>query len=64
MKKRVIKKIRMKERVKTILIIGALQLATFGVLTVYLNRTEAIQNNPAGYTENGHAHSVNVQIIR
>lgn len=64
MKKRVIKKIRMKERVKTILIIGALQLATFGVLTVYLNRTESIQNNPNGYTESGRAHSVNVQIIR
>lgn len=64
MKKRVIKKIRLKERVKTILVIGLLQLATFGLLTVYLNRTEAIQNNQNGYTESGHAHSVNVQIIR
>lgn len=44
MKKRVIKKIRMKERVKTILIIGLVQLALYGMVTIYQNRVEAIEN--------------------
>lgn len=44
MKKRVIKKIRMKERVKTILIMGLVELAIFGVLEIYSSRLEAIEN--------------------
>lgn len=44
MKKRVIKKIRMKERVKTILIMGLVELAIFGVLEIYSAKLEAIEN--------------------
>lgn len=64
MKKKTIKKLKLKKGIKTALFIGALEVILFGVLCVYCDRVNSIQNNSNGYTESGHAHSVNVQIIR
>lgn len=64
MKKRKIKKIRLTDTGKGIIV--GLMLLVFGIIAIetYNARITAIESNPDGYTESGHAHSVNVQIIR
>ena len=57
-------KLRLKKGVKNILLISTLWIAMVGLVMVYTARVESIQNNPEGYTPEGHAQSVNVQIIK
>lgn len=64
MKKRIVKKLKLKKGIKTALFIGVLEVILFGVLCVYCERVNAIQNNPNGYTESGHAHSIQVNFNR
>lgn len=58
--KRKKKVLKLKKGIKTALLIGALEVILFGVLCVYCERVNTIQNNANGYTESGHAHSVQV----
>lgn len=44
MKKKVIKKIKLKERVKTVLILLAAELVVLGMFWIYSERIEAIEN--------------------
>ena len=64
MKKRIIKKHHVKENVKEVaaFIIAAVMMIL--LVCVYTYRVDSINNNDNGYTDNGRAHSVNVQIIR
>lgn len=62
--KRKKKVLKLKKGIKTALLIGALEVILFGVLCVYCERVNAIQNNANGYTESGHAHSVQVNFNR
>jgi hypothetical protein len=62
--KRKKKVLRLKKGIKTALLIGALEVILCAVMFAYCNRIEAIQNNPNGYTESGHAHSVQVNFNR
>ena len=64
MKKKTVKKLKLKKGIKTALLIGVLEVILFGVLCVYCDRVESIQNNPNGYTESGHAHSIQVNFNR
>ena len=58
------KVLKLKKGVKKALIIAGLELAICGLLFAYCGRVEAIQNNPNGYTESGHAHTVSVNFNR
>lgn len=58
------KVLKLKKGIKTALIVGALEMIIIIVLVGYTERVNSIQNNPNGYTESGHAHSVNVNINR
>lgn len=60
--KRKKKVLKLKKGIKTALFIGALEVILCAVLFGYTNRIENIQNNPNGYTESGHAHSVQVNL--
>jgi len=60
MKKKTIKKLKLKESIKTALVISGLLIAMIIYLFIASARLEAIQNNPEGYTESGHAHSVEI----
>ena len=64
MKKRKIKKIRLTDTGKG-LIVGFM-LLVFGIIAIetYNARITAIESNPDGYTESGHAHSVQVNFNR
>lgn len=62
--KRTKKVLKLKKGIKTALFIGALEMILLLVLFGYTNRIEAIQNNPNGYTNSGHAHSVQVNFNR
>ena len=62
--KRKKKILKLKKGIKTALFIGALEMILLVVLFAYCNRVENIQNNPNGYTESGHAHSVAVNFER
>lgn len=62
--KRKKKVLKLKKGIKTALFIGALEVILCAVMFAYCNRIEAIQNNPNGYTESGHAHSVEVNFER
>ena len=62
--KRTKKVLKLKKGIKTALLIGALEVILLVVLFGYTNRVNSIQNNQNGYTNSGHAHSVNVQIIK
>lgn len=64
MKKRTVKKTKLKKGVKTVLILVGIYAIIMAYLLVATNRVENIQNNQNGYTESGHAHSVNIQIIK
>lgn len=58
--KRKKKVLKLKKGIKTALLIGALEVILCGVMFAYCNRVNNIQNNANGYTESGHAHSVQV----
>lgn len=64
MKKKTVKKLKLKESVKTALVIGGLLIAMIIYLFIATARLEAIQNNPNGYTESGRAHSVQINFNR
>ena len=63
MKKYKLKK-NIKEGIQTVGIVAILTLLFTSFLLVYINRVDSIRNNPDGYTKNGHAHAVNVQLVR
>lgn len=54
------KVLKLKKGIKTALFIGALEVILCGVMFAYCNRVNSIQNNQNGYTNSGHAHSVEV----
>ena len=62
--KRKKKVLKLKKGIKTALLIGVLEVILCAVMFAYCNRIEAIQNNPNGYTESGHAYSVAVNFER
>lgn len=64
MKKKTVKKLKLKEGVKTSLLVIILTSILCVVMFAYCDRVENIQNNPNGYTENGHAHSIQVNFNR
>lgn len=64
MKKRTVKKLKLKKGIKTALILVGIYAMIMSYLLIATNRVNNIQNNQNGYTESGHAHSVNVQIIK
>lgn len=65
MKKETVKKLRLKESVKnTVLAMVACYALLVAVMIAYTNRVNAINSNPEGYTNNGHAQSVEVNFIR
>ena len=63
MKKYKLKK-NIKEGIQTVGIVAILTLLFTSFLLVYINRVDSIRNNPDGYTKNGRAHAVNVQLTR
>lgn len=64
MKKKLKLKKNIKEGIKTVGVVAILTLLFTSFLLVYINRIDSIRNNPNGYTKNGHAHVVNVQLTR
>lgn len=62
--KRKKKVLKLKKGIKTALLIGALEIILLLVLFGYTARINSIQNNQNGYTESGHAHSVQVNFNR
>lgn len=62
------RKLRLKKNIKEgIQIVGLVAILTLlftSFLLVYINRVDNIRNNPNGYTKNGRAHTVNVQLVR
>ena len=63
MKKYKLKK-NIREGIQTVGIVAILTLLFTSFLLVYINRVDNINRNPNGYTESGHAHAVNVQLVR
>ena len=63
MKKYKLKK-NIKEGIQTVGIVAILTLLFTSFLLVYINRVDSIRNNPNGYTKNGRAHAVNVQLVK
>ena len=65
MKNKTIKKLKLKESVKnTVLTMVACYALLAIVMVAYINRVNAINNNPDGYTDNGHAQSIEVNILK
>ena len=64
MKRKLKLKKNIKEGIQIVGIVAVLTLLFTSFLLVYINRVDNIRNNPNGYTENGHAHAVNVQLVR
>lgn len=65
MKKKTVKKLKLKESVKNgILAVVACYALLVVVMIAYTNRVNAIENNENGYTESGHAQSVEVNLVR
>lgn len=62
--KRTKKVLKLKKGIKTALLIGCLEMILLIVLFAYCDRVQKIENNPDGYTESGHAHSVQVNFNR
>ena len=58
------KVLKLKKGIKTALLIGALEVILCCIMFAYCDRIEAIQNNPDGYTNSGHAHSVQVNFTK
>lgn len=64
MKRKLKLKKNVKEGIQTVGVVAILTLLFTSFLLVYTNRVNNIRNNPNGYTESGHAHTVNVQLTR
>ena len=64
MKRKLKLKKNIKEGIQTVGVVAILTLLFTSFLLVYINRVDNINNNPNGYTKNGHAHSINVQLTR
>ena len=64
MKKKLRLKKSIKEGIQTVGIVAILTLLFTSFLLVYIDRVDNINNNPNGYTKNGRAHAVNVQLVR
>ena len=62
------RKLRLKKNIREgIQIVGLVAILTLlftSFLLVYINRVDNIRNNQDGYTENGRAHAVNVQLVK
>lgn len=63
MKKYKLKK-NIKEGIQIVGIVAILTLLFTMFLYIYTVRVDNINNNQNGYTKNGHAHAVNVQLTR
>ena len=64
MKRKLRLKKNIREGIQTVGVVAILTLLFTSFLLVYINRVDNIRNNPNGYTESGHAHAVNVQLVR
>lgn len=64
MKRKLKLKKNIKEGIQIVGIVAILTLLFTSFLLVYINRVDSIGNNPNGYTKSGHAHAVNVQLVR
>lgn len=64
MKRRSKLKKNIKEGIQTVGIVAILTLLFTTFLYIYTIRVDNINNNPNGYTKNGRAHAVNVQLVR
>ena len=64
MKKKLRLKKNIREGIKTVGVVAVLTLLFTTFLYIYTIRVDNIRNNPNGYTKNGHAHAVNVQLVR
>lgn len=64
MKRKLKLKKNIKEGIQTVGVVAILTLLFTSFLLVYINRVDNIRNNPNGYTESGHTHAVNVQLVR
>ena len=64
MKRKLKLKKNIKEGIQTVGIVAILTLLFTCFLLFYTERVDSIRNNPNGYTKNGRAHAVNVQLVR
>ena len=64
MKRKLKLKKNIKEGIKTVGIVAVLTLLFTMFLYIYTIRVDNINSNPNGYTKNGRAHAVNVQLVR
>lgn len=64
MKRKLKLKKNIKEGIKTVGIVAILTLLFTSFLLVYINRVDTINSNQNGYTKSGHAHAVNVQLVK
>lgn len=64
MKRKLKLKKNIKEGIQTVGVVAILTLLFTSFLLVYTNRVNNINSNPNGYTKSGHAHAVNVQLVR
>ena len=64
MKRKLKLKNNIKEGIQTVGIVAILTLLFTTFLYIYTIRVDNINNNPNGYTKNGRAHAVNVQLVR
>ena len=62
------KKLRLKKNIREGIAMFGLVIVLTALFTtflyIYTIRIDSIRNNQDGYTESGHAHSVNVQLTR
>lgn len=64
MKRKLKLKENIKEGIQTVGLVAILTLLFTMFLYIYTVRVDNIRNNPDGYTKNGRAHAVNVQLTR
>ena len=64
MKRKLKLKKNIKEGIQTVGLVAILTLLFTMFLYIYTIRVDNINNNQDGYTENGRAHSVNVQLVK
>lgn len=64
MKRKLRLKKNIREGIQTVGLVAILTLLFTMFLYIYTVRVDNINNNQDGYTESGHAHAVNVQLVR
>lgn len=64
MKRKLKLKKNIKEGIQTVGIVAILTILFTTFLYIYTVRVDNINQNPNGYTESGHAHAINVQLVR